>query len=203
MIRSAGMLVVGLTGGIGAGKSTVSALLAAKGGLIVDTDVLSREVSAPGGGAHELLVARFGPDLAVDRAALADVVFADPEALADLNAIVHPAVREAVHRRLGAIEDSAPDALVVIDIPLLVETGRDRYDVSAVVVVDCPEDLAVARLVEYRGMQEADARRRIAAQASRAERVALADIVIPNTGSLADLALEVDRAWVSLRRLRG
>jgi dephospho-CoA kinase len=188
------MLVVGLTGGIGAGKSTVSRLLAARGAVIVDTDVVARAVVAPGGAAHDAVVSRFGAALASDRRALADVVFSDPAALADLNAIVHPAVRAEVARQLGSMPAATP--VVVLDVPLLVESGgRDRYDVAGVIVVDCPEDVALARLVEQRGMDEADARRRMAAQATRADRLAAADIVVHNDGSLAELEEQVNRAW--------
>lgn len=197
------MLVVGLTGGIGSGKSTVSAMLAAKGAVVVDTDLVAREVSGPGGEAHEALVARFGPALAGDRRALAAVVFSDPEALGDLNAIVHPAVRNAVITRLAAIERSSPDSVVVLDVPLLVETGVDRYPVETVVVVDCPEDVAIERLVEHRGMTEADARRRIGAQATRAERLASADVVIDNGGPLTDLRRRVDAAFALVHRTFG
>jgi dephospho-CoA kinase len=187
------MLVVGLTGGIGAGKSTVSRLLAAKGAVIVDTDVVARAVVAPGGAAHDAVVSRFGAALASDRRALADVVFSDPAALADLNAIVHPAVRADVARQLALLP---VEAVVVLDVPLLVESGgRDRYDVAGVIVVDCPEEVALARLVRLRGMDEADARRRMSAQATRAERLAAADFVIHNDASLADLAAEVEGAW--------
>ncbi|HVF14224.1 MAG TPA: dephospho-CoA kinase, partial [Acidimicrobiales bacterium] len=172
------MLVVGLTGGIGSGKSTVSTLLAVRGALVVDTDVVARQVVAPGGPAHEALVARFGRELAADRQALAGVVFSHPAALADLNAIVHPAVREEVGRRLDELRARGA-AVVVLAVPLLVETGRS-YDVAGVVVVDCPEDVAVRRLVEQRAMDEADVRRRMTAQASREERLAAADFVIHN-----------------------
>ncbi len=195
------MLVVGLTGGIGAGKSTVSSLLAAKGAVIVDTDVVARSVVARGGAAHDAVVSRFGAAVAADRRALADVVFSDPAALADLNAIVHPAVRDEVARRLASL--GADDArVVVLDVPLLVESGgRDRYDVTGVLVVDCPEEVALTRLVELRGMSEDDARRRMAAQASRADRLAAADFVVHNDGTLDDLAAAVDRAWTWIEGL--
>ncbi|MEA2705111.1 MAG: dephospho-CoA kinase [Actinomycetota bacterium] len=194
------MLVVGLTGGIGAGKSTVSSLLAGRGAVIVDTDVVARSVVAPGGSAHDAMVARFGAALAADRRALAGVVFSDPAALADLNAIVHPAVRDDVARRLASLD--AATQVVVLDVPLLVESGgRDHYGVAGVLVVDCPEEVAVARLVDQRGMDEADARRRMAAQASRAERLAAADFVIHNEAGLDQLAAEVDAAWEWIQRL--
>jgi dephospho-CoA kinase len=196
------MVVVGLTGGIGSGKSTVAALLAARGAVVVDADLLAREAVAPGTRGLADVVARFGPavlapDGTLNRQALADLVFADPAALADLNAIVHPVVRAAIADRLAAL-DGGPAPLVVLEIPLLVESGRS-YGASAVIVVDCPEEVAVRRLVEGRGMDEADARRRMAAQASRADRLAAADLVIDNSGSRDELEREVDRAWAALQ----
>jgi dephospho-CoA kinase len=193
------MLVVGLTGGIGSGKSTVSSLLTERGARVVDTDVVAREVVAPGGPAYDALVRRFGPSLAADRRALAGVVFSDPSALADLNGIVHPAVREEVARRMAELRDEGAD-VVVLAVPLLVETGG-AYGVDAVVVVDCPEDIAVRRLVEQRGMDEADVRRRMAAQASRDERVAIADVVIHNDSSMDDLQSQADETWEWIQAL--
>ena len=193
------MLVVGLTGGIGSGKSTVSSLLTERGALVVDTDVVARQVVAPGGPAYDALVRRFGPTLAADRRALAGVVFSDPSALADLNGIVHPAVREEVARRMAELREEGAD-VVVLAVPLLVETGG-AYGVDAVVVVDCPEDIAVRRLVEQRGMDEADVRRRMAAQASRDERVAIADVVIHNDASMEDLESQADETWEWIQEL--
>ena len=193
------MLVVGLTGGIGSGKSTVSSLLTERGALVVDTDVVARQVVAPGGPAYDALVDRFGPTLASDRRALAGVVFSDPSALADLNAIVHPAVREEVARRMAELRDEGAD-VVVLAVPLLVETGG-AYGVDAVVVVDCPEEIAVRRLVEQRGMDEADVRRRMAAQASRDERTAIADVVIHNDASMDDLEAQADETWEWIQAL--
>ncbi len=195
------MLVVGLTGGIGSGKSTVSSLLADRGALVVDTDAVARQVVAPGGAAHEALVRRFGPSLAADRRALAGVVFADRSALADLNAIVHPAVREEVARRMAELRERGAE-VVVLAVPLLVETGG-AYDVDAVVVVDCPEEIAVRRLVERRGMDEADVRRRMAAQASREQRLAVADVVIHNDGPMDDLEAQADETWEWIQELLG
>jgi dephospho-CoA kinase len=191
------MVVVGLTGGIGSGKSTVARLLAARGAVVIDADGLARDVLAAGSQGWAEVVARFGPamtaaDGSLERAALAEVVFADPDALADLNAIVHPRVRAAIAERLAALADF--EGIVVLEIPLLVESGRS-YGEAAVLVVDCPEEIALRRLVEHRGMDEADARRRIAAQVSRAERLAAADLVIDNSASEEALAAEVDRIW--------
>lgn len=189
------MLVVGLTGGIGSGKSTVSALLAERGAVIVDADAIARQVVQPGGPAHDAVVERFGT---IDRPTIASVVFADPAALADLNAIVHPAVGAEIAGRLMAEADT--DHVVVLDIPLLVES-KNPYAVAGVIVVDVPVDVAVSRLVEQRGMAEADARARVAAQATREERLAKADFVIDNAGSREDLAAEVDRCWAWVQSL--
>jgi len=205
MVRSAtSMLVVGLTGGIGSGKTTVARLLAAKGAVVVDADHLAREAVAPGTPGLAGVVSRFGPgvlarDGALDRPALAQVVFGDPDALADLNAIVHPAVRAAIDERLVELGVSGP-AVVVLEIPLLIESGRS-YGASAVVVVDCPPEEALRRLIEGRGMEEADARRRMTAQVSRADRLGAAYIVIDNSGPLAAVSIEVDRAWAVITGL--
>ncbi|MDQ4090715.1 MAG: dephospho-CoA kinase, partial [Actinomycetota bacterium] len=134
-------------------------------------------------------------DGSLDRQALAGVVFDDAGALADLNAIVHPPVRAAIAERLAEL--AATDAVVVLEIPLLVESGRS-YGESAIIVVDCPEQVAVRRLVEDRGMDEADARRRMAAQVPRAQRLAAADVVIDNAGSLDDLRRQVEAVWEGL-----
>lgn len=198
------MLVVGLTGAIGSGKSTVSAMLAARGAVIVDADVLARQVVEPGGPAYAGVVERFGPaavrpDGTLDRAALAEIVFSDPAALADLNALTHPPVKALIADRLA--QEPSGDAVVVLVVPLLAESGR--YPVAGVLVVDCPEDVAVRRLVEHRGMTEDAARRRLAVQASRPDRLAIADHVVANHGSVDDLAVEVDRAWEWIEGLRG
>ena len=177
-------------------------MLAERGAVVVDADRLARDAVAVGTRGYRAVVDRFGSgvvagDGTLDRRALAGVVFDDPEALADLNAIVHPPVRAAIAERVADL--AGTDAVVVLEIPLLVESGRS-YGASQVIVVDCPEDVAVRRLVEGRGMDEADARRRIAAQVSRAERLAAADIVIDNRGSLDDLRRQVDAVWADLRR---
>jgi dephospho-CoA kinase len=197
------MLLIGLTGGIGSGKSTVSARLAEHGARVVDADAIVREVQAPGTPVLAAMVERFGDgillaDGALDRQAVADVVFTDSAALADLNAIVHPAVGAEIARRLE--EAAATDDVVILDVPLLVESGRD--DLVALLVVDVDPELAVARLVEHRGFREDDARARIARQASREERVARADRVIDNSGSLDDLERQADEAWRWIEGLR-
>ncbi|HTJ77219.1 MAG TPA: dephospho-CoA kinase [Acidimicrobiales bacterium] len=196
------MLVVGLTGGIGSGKSTVASLLARRGAVVVDADALARDAVAPGTPGLSEVVARFGAAVVgargeLDRGALAAVVFADAAALADLNAIVHPWVRAAIAERLAGLDGGAFDGVVVLEIPLLVESGRS-YGASKVIVVDCPEDVALRRLVEERGMDEGDARRRMAAQVSRADRLAAADVVVDNSGSLADLERQVGEVWAGL-----
>lgn len=201
MIRSALLLVVGLTGGIGSGKSTVARMLAARGATVIDTDAIAREVVEPGQPAYAAVVDRFGPSVVgtngrLDRAALADVAFADPQARADLNAIVHPAVAGVVREGVAAAR-AAGAQMVVLEVPLLVEAGWDDM-VGSVVVVDCPEDVAVRRLVEQRGMSEADVRRRMAAQVPRATRLAKADIVLDNSGSLDDLTRQVEAMWERL-----
>ena len=199
------MLVVGLTGGIGSGKSTVADLLIQRGAVLIDADRIAREVVEPGGRAYEGVVDRFGPgvvqaDGTIDRPALAAIVFHDEQARRDLNALTHPAVGAVMAERMAA--EAATDHVVILDIPLLAEGGRDRYGLAGVLVVDTPVETAVARLVEQRQMDEADARARIAAQATREERRAIADVVIDNSGSLEDLKAEVDRAWAWIETLR-
>jgi dephospho-CoA kinase len=194
--------LVGLTGGIGAGKSSVSALLAAKGAVVVDADALVRELQARGTPVFEAIVERFGtgvvgPDGELDRPALAAVVFQEPHALQDLNGIVHPAVGAEILRRVA--EHEGTDHVVVLDVPLLVESGR--YRASGVIVVDTPPEVAVERLVRDRGMTEEEARARMARQASREERLAKADFVIDNRGSPDALDDAVDRAWAWIQSL--
>lgn len=193
------MLLIGLTGGIGSGKSTVSAMLAARGAVVIDADAITRELQQPGTPVFQAMVDRFGPgivahDGTLDRQAVADLVFHDAEALADLNAIVHPAVGAEIARRMEGA--AGTDRIVVLDVPLLVESGRD--DLAAVVVVDVDPEVALARLVEQRGMRPDDARARMARQASREERLARADEVLDNSGSLDDLRAQVDALWERL-----
>ena len=197
------MLLVGLTGGIGSGKSTVAAMLVARGAVLIDADQIAREVVTPGGVAYGPVVERFGAgvlaaDGTLDRAALADLVFRDPTARKDLEAITHPAVGQVMVERMSAHAET--DEIVVLDIPLLAEKGR--MGVEQIIVVDCPEEVALERLVTQRGFDEGDARRRVEAQISRSERVALADHVIDNGGPLADLDPQVARVWASLEDRR-
>jgi dephospho-CoA kinase len=206
LLRIQRVLLVGLTGGIGSGKSTVSSLLVGRGAVLVDADAIVRELQAPGGEAFVAMVERFGDgilsaDGTLDRAAVAAVVFGDAEALADLNKITHPLVGREMATRMAA--QAATDNVVVLDIPLLAERGgKGAYPVAAVIVVDCPVDVAVSRLVAYRGFSEDDARARVAAQISREERRAIADRVIDNSGSLDDLKPQVDDVWTWLVGLR-
>ncbi|CNG33209.1 dephospho-CoA kinase/protein folding accessory domain-containing protein [Mycobacterium tuberculosis] len=195
------MLKVGLTGGIGSGKSEVSALLAERGALVIDADKIAREVVEPGTPGLAAVVAEFGEDVllpsgALDREKVGRIVFADPDRLAALNAIVHPLVGE----RMQELMDAAPaDAVVVYDVPLLAENGlAPMYD--EVVVVDAPEETQLDRLTSRRGMTEEDARARMAAQASREERRAVATHVIDNSGTLDDLKNQVDALWEALTR---
>jgi dephospho-CoA kinase len=190
------VILLGLTGGIGSGKSTVSSMLAARGAVIIDADAITRELQAPGAPLLAELAGRFGESIitadgALDRAALAGVAFSDPEALKALNEIVHPAVAREMDRRLREQRDT--DNVVVLDIPLLAE--NPRKGLSGVVVVDVPVEVAVERLVDQRGMSAEDARARIAKQATREERAKIADRIIDNSGSLADLESQVEEVW--------
>ena len=195
------MLRVGLTGGIGAGKSEVSRRLGAQGAVIVDADLIAREVVAPGTDGLAEIVEAFGagvltPDGALDRVRLGDIVFADPDKLARLNAIVHP----RVGARMRELEENAGQGVVVVhDVPLITENGlAGGYD--AVVVVDVPPRVQLDRLVRLRGMSREQAEARMAAQASREDRLAIATIVVDNSGSLAELDRQVGELWAELRR---
>jgi dephospho-CoA kinase len=196
------MLVVGLTGGIGAGKSTVSQLLAGRGAVIVDADAIAREVVEPDGPAYQGVIDRFGKEVlrddgTLDRPALAAIVFSDADALKDLNAIVHPAVGGVIAERLA--EESSTNHVVILDVPLLVESGRG--DMGGTIVVDCPPEEALRRAVA-RGLPEDDVRRRMGNQVSREERLAKADFVVDNSGPESALPAEVDRAWEWIQSLK-
>ena len=192
-------LRVGLTGGVASGKSTVSAILAELGAVVVDADVLAREVVARGSDGLAEVVEAFGavvltPEGELDRPAVGAIVFADPGQRRRLEAVIHPRVRA----RAAEIEAAAPPGSVVVhDIPLLVETGQaDGFD--AVVVVDVPTELQVERMTAQRGLAEADARARIAAQAAREDRLAAATYVIDNAGTLDELRARVEEVYASL-----
>jgi dephospho-CoA kinase len=189
-------MLVGLTGGIGSGKSLVAELLAAHGATIIDADVLAREAVAPGTPGLAAVRERFGtgvlrPDGSLDRAALGKIVFGDPLARRDLEAIIHPAVRA----RAAALAAAAPEGAVVVQvIPLLVETGQQGH-FDQVVVVDVEPEVQLSRIVRRDGLSEAEARARLRAQASREARLAAAHVVLRNNGTRDDLAAAVDRLW--------
>ena len=196
------MILVGLTGGIGSGKSTVSSLLAEHGAVIIDADVLVRELQVPDSPVLEQMVEHFGrrivrADGTLDRPMVAEIVFNDKSSLKALNDIVHPALGVEIARRIEQARDT--DDIVVLDFPLLAE--RPREGLSATVVVDVPVDTAVERLVAARGMSADDARARIANQVSRDERLAIATHVIDNSGDLDALRDQVDALWEELTRL--
>jgi dephospho-CoA kinase len=195
---------VGLTGGIGAGKSAVSSRLAERGAVVIDSDVLAREVVARGTDGLAEVVEAFGDGVLtaegdLDRPALGRIVFGDEPARRKLEAIIHPRVRA----RAAEIEAAADtDAIVVHDIPLLVETGQaNKFEV--VLVVDVPVEVQLERLTGQRGMAEAEARQRIASQASREDRLAVADVVVDNSGSLEHLDRRLDEVWATLRHRSG
>jgi dephospho-CoA kinase len=190
---------VGLTGGIASGKSTVSAILAELGAVVIDADLIAREVVARGTPGLDAVVAEFGPGVLtpegdLDRPAMGARVFADPSARKRLEAIIHP----LVHQRSAELEAAAPPGSVIVhDIPLLAEVGRGgQFD--AVLVVDAPTEEQVTRMVRDRGWTREDAESRIAAQASREDRLAIATHVIDNTGSLDDLRRRVEEAYAEL-----
>lgn len=198
------MVKVGLTGGIGAGKSEVSRLLASYGAVIVDADKIAREVVEPGTPGLAAVTAEFGEDVlsadgTLDRPKLGAIVFTDPQKLQALNAIVHP----LVGARSAELEAAAgPDAVVVHDVPLLTENGlAPLYDL--VVVVDATPDTQLDRLVRLRGMAESEARARMEAQATREKRLAIADLVIDNDGPLEALEPQVRQVWQNLRERTG
>ena len=190
------MILIGLTGGIGSGKSTVSSLLAKHGAVIIDADAITRELQVPGAPLLTVLADRFGQhiigsDGALVREELAKIAFGDPEALKDLNKIVHPAVAKEMDRRMSEVRNT--DKVVILDIPLLAE--NPRKGLCGVIVVDVPVEIAVSRLVEFRNMKEDDAKARIAKQASRDDRLKIADQVIDNSGDMEMLSKQVDAVW--------
>ena len=195
------MFLVGLTGGIGSGKSTVAADLESRGAAVIDADGIAREIVEPGGRAYDAMVERFGsgvlqPDGRLDRQKVADIVFNDPDALAAINEITHPAIGAVMTERM--VEAAKSHDIVVVDIPLMTIATKARMNFDAVVVVDAPEDVAVERLMDQRGFSADDARARIAAQISREERKALADFVVDNSGDRSALSVQLDALWTWL-----
>jgi dephospho-CoA kinase len=193
--------MIGLTGGIGAGKSTVAEILARKGAVVVDADAIAREVVEPGTPALAKLVERFGADIlnadgSLDRGALAAKAFVDDDTKRELEAITHPAIGEEFLRRVAAAPE---DAVVVHDVPLLVESERG-LEYAGVIVVEAPLETRLDRL-EARGVPRADARRRIALQASDEDRRNVATWIVDNSGDLPTLERQVDEVWEHIRRL--
>jgi dephospho-CoA kinase len=195
------VFLVGLTGGIGSGKSTVARMLERHGAVVFDADVLAREAVEPGTPGHDAVVERFGPNVllpggALDREALGSIVFADPAARRDLEAIVHPEVRRLFAE--GCERYRGTDAVVVFGAPLLVETGmHTAFDV--LIVVAAPVEQQVERLLRDRAMPEAAIRARIDAQLPLADKIEVADVVVDNDGSIGDLQAQVDAVWADLR----
>ncbi len=200
------MRIIGLTGGIAAGKSTVSRRWAEHGAVVVDADRLARDAVAPGSQGLARVAERFGPDViaadgSLDRAALGAIVFADAAARKDLEAITHPEVWRLAQLAFDAAAAADPDSVVVYDVPLLAEAKADRpLQFDAVVVVDAPAADRIERLVTHRGMSRAEAERRVGAQASDAERLALADHVVDATGSVTDTIRSADEVWSRVGR---
>lgn len=198
------MQLIGLTGGIASGKSTIASRLAEHGAVVVDADRIAREVVEPGTPALAQIAERFGegviaPDGSLDRPALGAIVFGNPEALQALNGITHPAVLAASTARFRAAAEADPDAIVVYDVPLLVESANE-YPFDRIVVAHADEATRVRRLVELRGMDPAEAERRIRSQASDEERLAVADVVIDTGGTLQHTREQVDALWRELRQ---
>jgi dephospho-CoA kinase len=197
------VLLVGLTGGIASGKSVVARRFAEHGAVVVDADVIAREVVEPGTPALARIVEEFGPgviapDGRLDRPALGAIVFADRAKLGLLNSITHPAVLERSHQLFAQAEAADPDAIVVYDVPLLLEARGEGREWDVVVVVEADDETRVQRMVELRGMAEDEARRRIGAQASNEQRRAIADHVIDANGSLAETLTAADAVWEKL-----
>lgn len=197
------MLLLGLTGGIGSGKSTVSAELARRGAIVTDADLVVRELQSPGGAVLAAMVELFGDgilaaDGTLNRQAVADIVFSDPEQLKALNAIVHPKVGQEIDGRIEAQRES--DNVVVLDVPLLVESKA--YETEGIIVVDTDPEIAIARLVEFRGFNADDARARMKLQATREERRAVAAFIVPNDGTQEDLMTKIDECWTWIQSKR-
>jgi dephospho-CoA kinase len=197
------MLLLGLTGGIGSGKSTVSAEFARRGAVVIDADLVVRELQSPGGAVLAAMVEHFGDtilatDGTLNRQAVADIVFNDPEQLKALNAIVHPKVGAEIDGRIEAQRDT--DNVVILDVPLLVESKA--YETEGIIVVDTDPEIAVQRLVEFRGFNADDARARMKLQATREERRAVAAFIVPNDGTQEDLMAHIDDCWTWIQSKR-
>ena len=197
------MLLLGLTGGIGSGKSTVSAEFARRGAIVIDADLVVRELQSPGGAVLAAMVEHFGDtilaaDGTLNRQAVADIVFNDPEQLKALNAIVHPKVGEEIDGRIEAQRES--DNVVILDVPLLVESKA--YETEGIIVVDTDPEIAVQRLVEFRGFNADDARARMKLQATREERRAVAAFIVPNDGTQEDLMTHIEECWIRIQSKR-
>jgi dephospho-CoA kinase len=206
------MLEFGLTGGIGSGKSTVSAMLCNRGAVVIDADAIVHDLQRPGELVFDAMVRRWGSrvvqeDGTLDRAVVAQIVFSDPDELAALNAIVHPAVADETTRRIASLDD--PSSIVVHDIPLLVLPGgelltsRDHRQWSGIIVVDTPEELAIERVMASRGLERTEIEKRMASQASREDRRSVASFVIDNSSDLATLVDQVDECWTWMTGLDG
>ncbi len=203
------MRLIGLTGGIGSGKSSVSSRLAERGAALIDADAIVRELQEPGQPVFDAMVERWGAhivadDGSLDRAAVAGIVFSDKDELKAIEKIVHPVLRTEMDRQIEEL--SATDRVVILDIPLLAESrakdgALDARGTSGIIVVDCPIEIAVARLIEHRGFTAEDANARVAAQASRDDRRALADFIVDNSGDEASRDEEIARCWQWLESL--
>ncbi len=199
------VLLIALTGGIGAGKSTASGLLVERGAVLIDADRVARQLQVAGGKAFQAMIDMFGPgvlgaDGELDRPAIAAIVFNDDEARLKLQALMFPLIGAEILEQIQVNRDTGN--VVLLDIPLLGMSGNNNYDATALIVVDCPIEIAIERLVSGpRAMDRADAAARVAAQISRDQRLAMADFVIDNSGSPDDLSLTVDECWGWIRTL--
>lgn len=198
------MILVALTGGIGSGKSSVSERLVSRGAVLIDADATVRELQQPGEPVFDWMVGRWGSSVVeatggLNRQAVADIVFNDSDELKALEAVIHPEVRRRMTERISELASS--DDVVIQDLPLMVEWGGGRRGASGVIVVDLPVEIAISRLVEFRGFTRADAEARMQNQASREDRLELADFVVDNSGSLSDLETQVDQCWAWIQTL--
>lgn len=200
------MVLIGLTGGIGAGKSTIASRFAELGAHVVDADVMARRAVEAGTPALAAIAARFGNDVlcadgSLNRAALGQIVFNDSHARKDLEAIVHPAVHALTSAEFQRIQTQEPNAVIIYDVPLLVE-AQNSYDFDRVVVAHAPADVRINRLVALRGMSVEEAQRRVEAQASDEARLAVANDIIDTSGSLESTLLQVDTLWANIATTR-